>query len=121
MKRLLFLLYLISSAVFAQDLKQSAQTHFNNQDWEAAAKDYKKYLKKNENDSSAWYSLGGSYLRLDQYEKAIESFEKAKETNFSIFFVSYSMGKTYALMKNEVKMLIALNEGQTKDYQLIHV
>lgn len=111
MKNILLLLTLVSSHLFAQDLKKTAQYHFNNQEWDAAAKDYKRYLKKNENDSSAWYKLANSYVNLKQYEAAISSFEKAQETNFSINFVSYSLSKMYAVMNNELKMLEALNLG----------
>ena len=113
MKKTLLTLALsvMTFVVLSQDLKKSAQEHFNNEEWAEAIKDYKKYLKKNKSDSSVWYALAGTYAKAEQFGEAIESFEKAKETNFSILFVAYSMAKVYAKTKNEGKMLAALNEG----------
>lgn len=111
MKRLILLFTIISSQVMAQELKQSADSLYGIQEWEMASKSYEDYLRENHKDSSAWYNLGKSYFNLKQYDKAIKNFTKAKETNFSINFVSYSMSKAYALMKNESKMLEALSLG----------
>ena len=110
MKRTLLLsaLLLIMTLTYAQDLKKSAQEHFNEENWEGAIKDYKKYLKKNQKDSSAWYALGGTYAKAELYDKAIESFDKSKETNFSIFFVTYSKATNYVKMGDNEKALESL-------------
>jgi len=111
MKKLLIILILISNTTFSQDLKESANEHVKKENWESAIKDYKKYLKKNEKDSSAWYALGGTYVKAGQFEKALESYQKAKEKNFSINFISVSSARVYAKMKDETKMLAMLNEA----------
>jgi tetratricopeptide (TPR) repeat protein len=104
---LLFHLQLVAQ----ENLKQSAQTKFNNQEWEASAKDYKKYLKKNNTDSSAWYSLAVSQLRMEQYQESVKSFKEAKRTNFSPTFVLYNMGKAYAFLEDQSNMINSLKEG----------
>ena len=98
-------------AVSAQDLKASAQNHFSNQNWEAAIKDYKKYLKKNEGDSSDYYNLAFSSAKMKKYEEAIKYFKKAKDKNFPQGFIYYGTAKAYALLQDESNMLSMLKEG----------
>ncbi len=110
MKNILILM-LITGPLLAQDLKQSALDHFNNQQWEAASKDYLKYLKKNEKDSSAWYNLGFSQMKLKKYDQSIKYYNEAKKRNFNPFFVDFSISKSHALNNDSNAMLNALKIG----------
>ena len=105
MKKILLLLScIISIQVMGQSLIESANTKFGNQDWEGAIKDFTKYLKKEKADSSAWYNLAMSYKNLENYDKSIESFRKAKETNFNQYFVDFNLAKVYALQDDTNNM-----------------
>ncbi len=111
MKRTLLLIALISSQLMAQDLKEKALDNFNNQEWEEAAKNYQKYLKKNDGDSSDWYNLAIAKSRLEEFEDAIKYFKEAKERNYNKQFIYWGISKSYAMMKDEAKMLNSLNEA----------
>jgi len=103
-------LLLLITALHAQDINK-ANEYFNQQNWKAAQKEFIRHLKKNKSDSSAWYSLGKSQIHLGLYEEAVESLKKAKETNFSIPFVSYNLAKAYALKGDTENSLKSLKFG----------
>lgn len=114
MKNILLLTFLISFTAFSQDLKQSATQKFNNQDWPGAAKDFTKYLKKNKDDSSAWYGLAMSQMNLEQYDVSLESFAKARSTNFNFNFVDLNVAKIYATINENEKMFATLEASAEK-------
>jgi tetratricopeptide (TPR) repeat protein len=109
--RALFFLLFVSSQLLAQDLKKSALDNFNNQRWEEAVKDYQKYLKKDDRDSSAWYNLAFSQMQLGKYSEAIPNFEKAKSQKFPASFVDFSISKIYAQQNNKEKLFSTLEKG----------
>lgn len=49
------------------------------QDWEKAAKEGESYIQKFADDSTGWSQLGIAYTNLNNFEKALSSFEKAAE------------------------------------------
>jgi tetratricopeptide (TPR) repeat protein len=102
---------LLTSPLLAQDLKQSALDHFNNQQWEAASNDYLEYLKKNDIDSSAWYNLGYSQMQLKSYLQAIKYYTEAKKRNYNFNVVNFSISKAHALNGDVKSMFAALKEG----------
>ncbi len=106
---LLFLLACIT--VGAQDLKSIADANYQKQNWEDAVKDYKKYVKKNPSDSSAWYRLAFCQMKLSDYEKSLKNFDKALETNFYPGYTLYNMSKVYALLTNEKDMYKTLEKA----------
>ncbi|MEQ9467484.1 MAG: tetratricopeptide repeat protein [Ekhidna sp.] len=98
MKKIILLIaFMAAMELNGQTLMESATEKFNNQDWAGAVKDYTKYLKKNTDDSAAWYNLATSQKNLENYDEALSSFAKAKETNFNPFFVDFNVAKIYAL------------------------
>lgn len=114
MKRFLLLFTFLSCqlmALQAQNLKESALEKFNNQEWEAAAKDYLKYLKKSDGDSADWYNLAIAYSRQEKHEDAVKYYREALERKYNVQFIYWGISKSYAMMKDESKMLDALNEG----------
>ncbi|MEO9870079.1 tetratricopeptide repeat protein [Ekhidna sp.] len=110
-KNIILLVYLLSTQVFGQNLIQNANKKFGNQEWESAAKDYTEHLKKNGTDSSAWYSLAFCQMKMREYDKSIENFQKAKETNFNPVFVDFNLSKAYALKGDTQDMYSALESA----------
>lgn len=112
-KHLFLLLCIFSIQVSGQGTKESATEKFNAQDWAGAAKDYSKYLKKNDSDSSAWYSLAMCQKSLGDYDKSIASFQKAKDRNFNANFADYGIAKAYTLKGDSEKMYTTLEAAAT--------
>lgn len=106
---ILFLL-LISTLSLAQN-KQEADSLLNAQDWSNAAKAYKKYLKKNDADSSAWFSLGRSHLYLQEYTEALSAFSEAEQRNFSKGSVNLAKAKASILNGDKAGMYTFLENA----------
>lgn len=92
---LLFSIILYSITSFSQNLLEGANEKYTNQNWSGAAKDYKKYLKKNDSDSAAWYNLGMCQYNLKEYETAVTSLSAAGERNFNLNFVNIHIAKAW--------------------------
>ncbi len=88
-----------------------ADTLAKNGNHQAAVKRYLKHLKQNENDSSAWFSLGQSYHALEKYDQAVSAYKKAIETNFYKAYTYLYIAKSHALNKNKSAMYAALDSG----------
>lgn len=95
----------------AQSDKEKANTHFNNQEWKAAADSYLNHINKNEGDSSDYYNLAVSKSRLSEHKDAIKYFKEAQKRNFSANFTGFGIAKSYALMKDETGLMASLNAG----------
>ncbi len=112
MKRIALIILSVSTlSLTAQDLKKSALESFNKQEYEAAAKAYTKYLKKNDGDSSDWYNLAFSQNNLGKHDDAIKSFQEARKRNYSAPFIYFGTAKAYALKKDEASMLSTWREA----------
>ncbi|MFY0605573.1 MAG: tetratricopeptide repeat protein [Cyclobacteriaceae bacterium] len=116
MRVLPIFLIIIPSFLFAQQSREVADSLFNNQKWSEAIKSYKKYLKKNEQDSMAWYRVAKSYAGIKNYEKALESFDQALATNFFPSYVHFNKAKTYAAMKKTTEMYLELNDATSNGF-----
>ena len=109
MKYLLLLIFVLTcQSANSQDLLESANEKFTNEDWSGAAKDFKKYLKKNDADSAAWYSLGMSQFNLEQYENAVSSLSTAKDRNFNPHAADINIAKAWIKSGATEKMYSAL-------------
>ena len=111
MKKFCFIILLVPSILWGQSLKESADDHFNNNRLKEAAADYGKYLAKNPSDSSAWFRLARTQVSLEEYDPALKSLKKARETNFNPSFVSFQEVKVYAVTNQEVKLIATLREA----------
>ena len=111
---LILSLLLCFGSVQGQDLLTSAREKFNNQQWSEAAKDFEKYLKKNDQDSAAWYGLGISQLNLEAFEKAVASLKAAGERNFNQNLVVINISKAWAKAGDLEAMYLALEAGTEK-------
>ena len=79
---LLITLYLLLGVANAQDSKslfQTANTYYQNKQYEEAEKMYLLVLKKDKKNATAYYNLGNTYYHLKQYSNAILNYEKAKK------------------------------------------
>ena len=116
MKTLGLLLLLACVTAGAQGLKSTADTHYQNQKWDEAVQDYKKYLKKNTTDSSAWYRMAFCQMKLGDYEKSLQNFDKALETNFYPGYTLYNKSKVYALLGNEQEMYQTMEQAVAQGF-----
>lgn len=110
-KCLLLITCIISIQTFGQGLMESATEKFNKQDWAGAEMDFTKYLKKNKDDSAAWYSLAMSQKNLEKYDEALKSFSQAKATNFNPIFVDFNVAKVYSIKGDAEGMYSTLEEA----------
>lgn len=115
MKTTFLLLLCFPLITFSQKLKKEADHYFNEEQWSAAVKKYEQYLKQDKKDSSAWYNLAISNMKLEQYDKSVEAFNQALNTKFSAPFVYYNLSKTYLLKRDKSKayetLTIAADNG----------
>jgi len=122
MKNLWIVLLLLATSSFAQDLKSSADQKYRAQEWEAAIKDYKQFVKKEKADSSAWYRLAFCQLQVGEYKKALENFDKALTGKFFPGFTLYYQAKTYALLEDKslaLQSLKAASKNGFGNFQLL--
>lgn len=111
---LLFSCVMCAISCHGQGWLESATEKFANQDWAGAAKDFEKYLKKNDTDSAAWYGLGMCQYHLEKYEKAISGLSEAGERNFDQNLVNINIAKAWAKRGEEEKMYSALESAAEK-------
>ncbi len=115
MKYLVIVILLSSNLLFAQsDILTKAQEAQSAENWTEAAKLYKKHLKKNNTDSSAWFSLATTHMSAKEYDPALEAYQKALDTNFSSGRVYFNTSRIHALRGDKAKLLASLNEGASK-------
>ncbi len=79
---LLITFYLLLGAANAQDSKslfQTANSYYQNKQYDEAEKMYLLLLKKDKNNANAHFNLGNTYFHLQQYAEAVLNFEKAKK------------------------------------------
>ncbi len=118
---LIFLLFVscwvsIGSAqtpVFSPDM-QKANELFQAQKWAEAANAYETVAAAEPTNPRAWFQLGWSRHGLGEYQKAIDSFQKALDLNKGnrrASFAMYGIASTYAVMKDAEKALEWLNKA----------
>lgn len=79
---LLSTFYFLLFSTKAQDSKalfQTANTYYQNKQFEEAEKMYLLILKKDNNNANARFNLGNTYFHLEDYTNAILNYEKAKK------------------------------------------
>ncbi len=79
---LLLLLSISLAAAYAQDTKamfQTANSYYQNKQYDEAKKLYLLILKKDKNNANVYYNLGNTYFHLQQYSNAVLFYERAKK------------------------------------------
>jgi tetratricopeptide (TPR) repeat protein len=59
----------------------------------------------------AWYNKGSCHIKLGEYNKAIECFDKVIEIKQNDHDVWFNKACTYSLLKNKKEMLIYLEKA----------
>lgn len=67
------------SAQDSKSLFQTANSYYQNKQFDEAEKMYNLLLLKDKNNANAYYNLGNTYYHLKQYPNAILNYEKAKK------------------------------------------
>lgn len=69
--------------------------------YDAAVNKYKAFLRKYPDSQHGWFSLGYSYMRLKQYKKAIDAFNKSQEIfNYEDPNTYINIASCYSMMHN---------------------
>ncbi len=74
--------FLFPDSIKAQDSKsifQTANTYYQNKQYQEAEKMYSLLIKKDKNNANAYYNLGNTYYHLKQFPNAIYNYEKARK------------------------------------------
>lgn len=88
------LIYLGEAYSYAKQEGQAKQA------FRKAADKAKVKLTKSPNDADALYCLGVAQQRLDQYDQALESLQKAKSVNSKNELIPYQLGLTHILRRD---------------------
>lgn len=103
MKSLIYYISLVSCFLFlvpcsfSQDSKsifQTANTYYQNKQYEEAEKMYLLLLKKDKKNATAYYNLGNTYYHLKQYSSAILNYEKAKKIKPDSKYIQHNINLT---------------------------
>lgn len=116
MKTLTMLLLLFCFAASAQDLREAADENYRNEQWVEAASDYKKYVKKHDKDSAAWYRLAYCQYKMKEYDQSLKNYDQALSTNFFPGYTLYSKAKVYVRLKDQQRLFSTLNEANIRGF-----
>lgn len=97
---ILSVIFLLSGATIlkAQNEKELSQadTYFQEEDYNNALELYKKLAKRDPENRLVWFRLGVSYYNLKEYEKAVNSLERAQEFEDNKTQTKYWLVRAYA-------------------------
>lgn len=77
-----------------KSLFQTANTYYQNKQYEEAEKMYTLLLKKDKNNANAYYNLGNTYYHLKNYTNAILNYEKAKKLQPDNEYIAHNIELT---------------------------
>ncbi|MBN8705312.1 MAG: tetratricopeptide repeat protein [Bacteroidetes bacterium] len=100
----IFLLTLFTPSFSASPLDKGIQL-LEKKDFKGAIQFFKAKVKENEDDASANYYLGRSYLMIDDYENAVEYCEKAVDLNPKVADHHFWLGQALGRKIREVNMV----------------
>jgi tetratricopeptide (TPR) repeat protein len=85
-------------------------SEFKKEDLEKKVLDCKKRIKKDSNDSTAYYDLGGAYWELGLHKEAIEAFEQVNRITPDIDIVNDFLGRLCTQIGNHKEAIKAFNK-----------
>ncbi len=91
-----------------------AHAHFLNENFTGSIQIYEKLLKNFPAEKNAWYNLGEVYLKVNNPQKALYSFNKAKELNHAIPNLPLRIAYCHKLL-NQIPQMERLLENIIKD------
>ncbi|WP_445453473.1 tetratricopeptide repeat protein [Flavobacterium sp. 25HG05S-40] len=77
MKRLLFLLLLLSQTFWAQNTFETGNKHYEKEQYEAAISSYESVVNSGKQSAELYFNLGNAYYKLHKVAPAIYNYEKA--------------------------------------------
>ncbi|WP_027632103.1 tetratricopeptide repeat protein [Clostridium hydrogeniformans] len=85
-----------------------ANEHYNGKDYKRAISFYQKAIDNKENEACSYYNLAVCFIKLKEYEKAIDYIQSAlKIKRESKYF--FNLAYCYAMLNNCKKALIYFN------------
>lgn len=110
MKITYIFLCFVSINVLSQDIsREVAEKYYDAEEWNLAIEAYQSLLKGNDSDSSLWFNLGTSQMKLGKYKEAQKSFDQAVQRYYSKVLTHYNKAKTFAFNGENLPMLKQLN------------
>lgn len=117
----LFFLLMFNLFVFAQNqpqmspAAQEANTLWQAQKWEDAAKAYESLTKTEPNNGQAWFRFGSALISLNKFQEAIAPLEKAAQI-INGPMVHYTVGTAYAKSNNKDKAFEYLTKAASTGF-----
>jgi tetratricopeptide (TPR) repeat protein len=105
--------FIVVGAAYAQAQsaeETAADGYYTAKDWAKAAPAYESLAKANPKNAQDWYRLGVALAGNGQYQKAIESYDKAGSLGFHQFSVLFRTAKAYARLGDREKAFAKLDE-----------
>ena len=96
--------------------KITAMSYFQEEDYGNAVKGLMSYLTKNPQDPEATYTLGRTYLEMEQFKQAIPYYTKAVILNEEKNMWAYELGLIYYTMEDFKNAVVYFNKAADKGY-----
>ena len=96
--------------------KITAMCNFQEEDYGNAVKGLMSYLTKNPQDPEATYTLGRSYLEMEQFKQAIPYYTKAVLLNEEKNVWAYELGLIYYTIEDFKNAVVYFNKAADKGY-----
>lgn len=93
-----------------ENLFNSAQAFFLNNNFDQCIMAYKKLLNISPNEQNAWYNLGETYIRVNNPQQALSAFQKAKSLGNSVPNLPLRLAYCHKLLNNIVESEKILND-----------
>lgn len=93
-----------SHAQHAASLFQSANTYYQNKQYDEAALLYHQVLKKDRNNVNAHFNLGNTYFHLKRYPEAVLHYEKARKLEPDNKYVLHNIQLTNNKLFSEIEL-----------------
>ena len=93
-----------------------AMCNFQEEDYGNAVKGLMSYLSKNPQDPEATYTLGRSYLEMEQFKEAIPYYTKAVVLNAEKNMWAYELGMIYYTIEDFKNAVVYFNKAAEKGY-----
>ena len=93
-----------------------AMCNFQEEDYGNAVKGLMSYLAKNPQDPEATYTLGRSYLEMEQFKQAIPYYTKAVVLNEEKNMWAYDLGMIYYTIEDFKNAVVYFNKAADKGY-----
>ncbi|MEZ5473285.1 MAG: tetratricopeptide repeat protein [Marinicella sp.] len=107
-----WLLFSVFGVLAGENLEQTAEQQYSEQNWQQAVKSYQKLLKSQPDNEQFWFRLAQSYLQLKQGKKALKANKKLDQPQqIPPGLVAYQKAQALALMDENGLMWQALEQA----------